>query len=122
MAIFGLVDNFIRIIAEEGGLWQFYLIRALMACMVIGSYCLCMRKKLLPKRVWAVALRSFPRIRGHFNLLLFSLGDANRGGGSDTIQFTHIPADIFGAVISHKSGSLAGRSGDSRVCWNDSGS
>ncbi len=59
MAIFGLVDNFIRIIAEEGGLWQFYLIRALMACMVIACYCLCMRKKLLPKRVWAVALRSF---------------------------------------------------------------
>ena len=64
----------------------------------------------------------FPRIRGHINLLLFSVGDANRGGGSDTIQFTHIPAGIFSAVIPHQGGSLAGRSGDSRVCWNASGS
>ncbi len=58
MAIFGLVDNFIRIIAEDGGLWQFYLIRALMACAMIAGYCLYRKQKMLPKRAWAVALRS----------------------------------------------------------------
>ena len=27
MSVIGLIDNFIRIIAEESGVWQFYLFR-----------------------------------------------------------------------------------------------
>ena len=59
MAIAGLIDNFIRIIAEESGLWQFQLFRSTLASMVIVCYCLCRKQKLLPIRFWAVALRSF---------------------------------------------------------------
>ena len=59
MAIIGLIDNFVRVIAEESGLWQFHLFRSTLASLVIVCYCLYRRQNLLPKRFWAVTLRSF---------------------------------------------------------------
>jgi drug/metabolite transporter (DMT)-like permease len=35
MAIIGLIDNFIRIIAQESGLWQFHLIRSAVVCAIL---------------------------------------------------------------------------------------
>lgn len=36
MALFGLIDNFMRLAAEEGGLWQFHFLRAAVALGVLG--------------------------------------------------------------------------------------
>lgn len=58
MAIIGLIDNFIRYIAEDGGVWQFYLLRALLTCTIVVSYLLYKNRTLMPVRFWAVALRS----------------------------------------------------------------
>ena len=37
MAGIGLIDNFIRLIAAEGGLWEFHLLRSLMALPMIAA-------------------------------------------------------------------------------------
>ncbi len=58
MAVIGLIDNFIRYVVEEAGLWQFYLIRAIMACGFIVIYFLWKKQDFRPKRSWAVVLRS----------------------------------------------------------------
>lgn len=59
MFVIGLVDNFIRFIAEEGGLWQFHFIRSLISCPLLFVICLLRRRKLRPIRFWPVAIRSF---------------------------------------------------------------
>ncbi len=59
MSLIGLIDNFVRFIAEESGLWQFHLMRTIMALPFLGCYCLLRRQSLKPKRFWAVTLRSF---------------------------------------------------------------
>ena len=58
MSIIGLIDNFIRIIAEESGVWQFYLFRAAVSCTIVSVYLFYKRQRFLPQRIWAVALRS----------------------------------------------------------------
>ena len=58
MAVIGLIDNFIRYIVEEANLWQFYLVRAIFACGILGIYFLWRKQEIRPKRAWAVALRS----------------------------------------------------------------
>ncbi len=58
MSVIGLVDNFIRHIAAEAGIWQFYLLRAILAVAIIAIYCAWKKQSMMPKRFWAVALRS----------------------------------------------------------------
>ena len=38
MALFGLIDNFMRLAAEEGGLWQFHVLRAAIALVVLVPF------------------------------------------------------------------------------------
>lgn len=59
MAIIGLIDNYVVEIAKDAGLWQFHLIRALFAIPMLIGAGLLLKQALLPKRWWAVALRSF---------------------------------------------------------------
>ena len=58
MSLIGLIDNFVRIIAEESGLWQFHMFRSLIALPIIVCYCLLRKQRVLPVRFWPVALRS----------------------------------------------------------------
>ena len=58
MSLIGLIDNFVRYIAEEAGIWQFHLFRSLIACPIILCFCLLRRQSIRPYRFWAVALRS----------------------------------------------------------------
>ena len=37
MAIFGLVDNAVPLIAEEAGLWQFHAARSVLALLVLAA-------------------------------------------------------------------------------------
>ncbi len=58
MSVIGLIDNFIRFIAADAGVWQFFLLRAVMACLIISVYLACRRRSLRPQRLRWVALRS----------------------------------------------------------------
>ena len=58
MSIIGLVDNFVVIIAEEAGLWQFHFVRALVICGTLFILSRIFGWRLRPKRWQGVALRS----------------------------------------------------------------
>ncbi len=58
MSVIGLIDNFIRFIAADAGVWQFFLFRAVMACLIISGYLAWRKRTLRPQRLRWVALRS----------------------------------------------------------------
>ncbi|WP_296425224.1 DMT family transporter [Yoonia sp.] len=58
MALFGLIDNFMRLAAETGGLWQFHLLRSAVALVVLFPMALVLRIRLRPLRPLHVAGRS----------------------------------------------------------------
>ncbi|MCF6232692.1 MAG: DMT family transporter [Rhodobacteraceae bacterium] len=58
MAVIGVIDNFIIRLAGEIGLWQFHLIRSLMAVPVIVALSWLGLGQLAYLRFWAVLLRS----------------------------------------------------------------
>lgn len=57
MFFLGFFDNLIRQIAPELGLWQFHLMRSIMAFGVFALIALSGRAQLRPNRAWAVMLR-----------------------------------------------------------------
>lgn len=59
MALFGLIDNFVRLAAAEGGLWQFHFLRALLALATIVVIAKVARARLWPQRPFNVLARSF---------------------------------------------------------------
>lgn len=58
MLIIGLVDNFIRPIAAEAGLWQFLFMRSIAICSMLVALALLFGWRLRPARLRHVALRS----------------------------------------------------------------
>lgn len=56
--VIGFTDNYVRVIAEEAGLWQFHFTRTLMAMALLGLAAAMMGLKLRPVRLQAVAARS----------------------------------------------------------------
>ena len=58
MSLIGLIDNFVPIIAEESGVWQFHALRSLIAVAIIALVIKSRGRHLMPKRPLAVALRS----------------------------------------------------------------
>ena len=58
MSIIGLIDNFVVLIAEESGLWQFHFFRSVIGCMALITFCRLTGRPLLPRNPRAVALRS----------------------------------------------------------------
>ncbi len=58
MALIGLIDNLVILIAERAGLWQLHLLRSLMALPMILVISRAGGWLASPKRLWAVALRS----------------------------------------------------------------
>ena len=58
MAVIGFVDNFVVVIANEAGLWQFHVTRTLMALPMILALSLIGFGTIRPKRIWPVAVRS----------------------------------------------------------------
>lgn len=57
MAVIGLIDNFVRVLAEDGGLWQFHLLRTAMALPMLALAALASGAALRPRRFWPVATR-----------------------------------------------------------------
>ncbi len=58
MSIIGVIDNVIPFIAREIGLWQFHVMRTLMALPLVFGLSLIGFGALRPVRLWAVILRS----------------------------------------------------------------
>lgn len=58
MALFGLIDNFMRLAAQTGGLWQFYLLRSLVAVAILLPLARMFGAALTPLRPGRVAIRS----------------------------------------------------------------
>lgn len=58
MAVIGVIDNVIAPLSHHIGLWQFHLMRALMAWPLVAMLPLLGLGTLKPRRLWAVALRS----------------------------------------------------------------
>jgi drug/metabolite transporter (DMT)-like permease len=59
MASVGFVDNFIRVIAEDVGLWQFHAFRSAMAMVLILAAVPVLGLRLRPRRIGAVLWRTF---------------------------------------------------------------
>lgn len=58
MALFGLIDNFMRLAAETGGLWQFHFIRSAIALALLLAAALILRLRLRPHLPGAVIGRT----------------------------------------------------------------
>lgn len=108
MAIIGVIDNYVRFIAEDAGLWQFHALRSAMAlvCLAIAGLVMGWRWRLV--RPWAVLVRSL--LMGSAILLYFgalaTLPIATAGAGLFT-------SPIFVLLIS--AFALKTRIGASRI-------
>lgn len=58
MAILGLSDNFLLHVTEDGSLWQFHLLRSVIALAVMLVFVMFGAGVIRPNRPWAVAARS----------------------------------------------------------------
>ena len=58
MAALGLTDNFVPYISERGSLWQFHMVRSVMAMAVLGMLVLVWQLRIKPRRWLAVTGRS----------------------------------------------------------------
>lgn len=56
--LIGFTDNYVRVIAAEGGLWQFHALRSALALALIGLIAWPLALRLRPRDARAVALRS----------------------------------------------------------------
>jgi drug/metabolite transporter (DMT)-like permease len=67
--IIGFIDNYVRVIANEHGLWQFHATRTLMALVLLIPAVPLFGLRLRPVRPWAVAARSM--VHGGAMLIYF---------------------------------------------------
>lgn len=56
--IIGFTDNYVRVIAENAGLWQFHLTRSIVALSVLGLVAMLFRRRVRPVNLRAVVARS----------------------------------------------------------------
>ena len=56
--IIGFTDNFVRVIADEAGLWQFHLTRSAMALVILGLAAVPLGLRIRPVHLGAVVARS----------------------------------------------------------------
>jgi drug/metabolite transporter (DMT)-like permease len=56
--VIGFADNYVRVIAADGGLWQFHATRSVLALVLIGLLAAAFARPLRPKNPGAVAARS----------------------------------------------------------------
>jgi drug/metabolite transporter (DMT)-like permease len=89
MALIGCVDNFVRLIASEAGLWQFHLTRSAMAGVMLAVGAAVLGWRLHPRRWGAVALRS----------LLLSAAMVLYFGALAVLPIAQVGAALFTAPI-----------------------
>ncbi len=103
MAGIGLIDNFIRLIAAEGGLWEFHLLRSLMALPMIAALAGLFGWRLRPVRLGPVLARSLFNSGSmllYFGCLsLLPIGQVVAGLFTAPIFILLISAAFYGARI-----------------------
>ncbi len=57
--IIGFTDNFVKVIANDAGLWQFHFIRTCMAMVLLAAFVLAFKRRVRPVNLRAVIARSF---------------------------------------------------------------
>jgi drug/metabolite transporter (DMT)-like permease len=87
--VIGFTDNYVRVIAAEGGLWQFHATRAAMALVLLGLAGLVFGFRLHPVSLRAVAARS--AIHGVSMLIYF--------GSLAFLPVAQVAAGLFTAPI-----------------------
>ncbi|MFZ2235631.1 MAG: EamA family transporter, partial [Dokdonella sp.] len=87
--IIGYTDNYVRVIAAEGGLWQFHATRAAMALPMLAAYAMIFGRRLRPVRPRAVLARS--AIHGTAMLIYF--------GALAFLPVAQVAAGLFTAPI-----------------------
>jgi drug/metabolite transporter (DMT)-like permease len=89
MALFGLIDNFMRLAAETGGLWQFHFLRAVVALAILFPF------------AWVMGLRLWPRAPGRVFLrsVLNSVAMVNYFGCLGFMPIAQVVAGLFTAPI-----------------------
>ncbi|MCE6960150.1 DMT family transporter [Cereibacter sphaeroides] len=88
-AVIGFTDNYVRVIADEAGLWQFHLTRSVMALAILGVVGLALRLRLRPVSTQAVVARS--AIHGMAMLIYF--------GALAFLPVAQVAAGLFTAPI-----------------------
>jgi drug/metabolite transporter (DMT)-like permease len=68
MALFGLIDNFMRLAAGSGGLWQFHFLRAAAALAILIPLALLLSASLRPRAPGRVLLRS---VLNSFSMVIY---------------------------------------------------
>jgi drug/metabolite transporter (DMT)-like permease len=103
MALLGLIDNTVSVIARDIGLWQFHLMRAVLAIALMGALAGFGLVRLGAKRRWAVALRGgFTAISMliYFGSLAFMpIGQVAAGLFTSPIWIMLISAGFLGSRI-----------------------
>lgn len=87
--VIGFTDNYVRVIAAEGGLWQFHLVRTLMIVAMLAVVAVPLGLRLRPKRLGAVAARS--GLHGVALLIYF--------GSLASLPVAQVAAGLFTAPI-----------------------
>lgn len=103
MALITLADNFVRHITSDIGLWQFQLMRGVMALVLIGGCGVALGWRLRPRRLWRVVLRSAVASGGmvlYFGALsLMTINQAGAGLFTAPIWVLVISALGFGVSV-----------------------
>ena len=103
MLLIGLIDNFVRIVAEHSGVWQFHLFRSMMACPLIVLYCLSTGKRIRPKRPIVVMLRSLILTAGlvcyFVSLSLLPIATAGAGLFTSPLFLVLFSVAFFGSSV-----------------------
>ncbi len=89
MVLIGLIDNFIKLIAGQAGLWQFHFMRSLVVCSTLWLVARAMGWRLRPKNWRAVVTRSF----------FFSTAMVLYFGAAGIIPIAQAGAGLFTAPI-----------------------
>ncbi|MFD1911356.1 DMT family transporter [Halodurantibacterium flavum] len=101
--IIGFTDNYVRVIAAEAGIWQFHLIRSLMALPIMALVARMMGQGLWPRRVRPVLLRSLFAASSMFIyfgcLALMPIGEVVAGLYTAPIFVLLISALVYGERI-----------------------
>lgn len=88
-AVIGFTDNYVRVIASEGGLWQFHATRSAMVMCLVAALAIPLGLRLRPRNLRAVAARS--AIHGMAMLIYF--------GALAFLPVAQVAAGLFTAPI-----------------------
>lgn len=88
-AVIGFTDNYVRVIASEGGLWQFHATRSAMVMCLVAALAIPLGLRLRPRNPRAVAARS--AIHGMAMLIYF--------GALAFLPVAQVAAGLFTAPI-----------------------